>query len=42
MSRSVQGTKGVQFEELLSRTPYIIEQLEIYNWGPFKVFTGWI
>ncbi|MCU7839432.1 MAG: hypothetical protein KZQ94_08635 [Candidatus Thiodiazotropha sp. (ex Troendleina suluensis)] len=24
------------FEELLKRTPYIIEQLEVYNWGPFN------
>ena len=33
MSRAKQG---VMFETLSNRSPYIIEQLEIYNWGPFS------
>ncbi len=36
MSRSRHTGQGLMFEELHSRTPYIIEQLEIYNWGPFS------
>ncbi|MES9884601.1 MAG: ATP-binding protein, partial [Sedimenticola sp.] len=31
-----QSAKGVGFGELLSRSSYILNQLEIYNWGPFK------
>ncbi|MBL3526361.1 MAG: hypothetical protein JMN27_08065 [gamma proteobacterium endosymbiont of Lamellibrachia anaximandri] len=36
MSRAKQSGQGLMFEELQSRTPYIIEQLEVYNWGPFS------
>ncbi len=36
MSRAKQSGQGLMFEELQSRAPYIIEQLEVYNWGPFS------